>query len=345
MLDIDFTKEIANVYLFYGEESYKKRLYRDNLRKVVTNGNDMNYAYFEGKNIDFGKVYDNVVTLPFFADKRLVVIENSGKFKAKKTEDKSNDEVDEENESSDSMLEKILEELPPSTILAFFEESAAKNKKIVKTIAAKGQLVVCNQDDDEQIILWLAKGFASANKKIRKSTIELLISRVGNDYDRLRLEYEKIVNYVGDKEVIEDSDILAISSEDIEAKIFDMLRAITEKNSKLVLEKYYDLLANRAHPLYILAMIRMQFRTLLQTAELRNKGLTTSQVAKQLKKQDFVIRNAENYLHNHFKMKDVRDILNEINETDFKIKTGDVDDQVGVEMLLVKFSSKNINND
>ncbi len=349
MAELDFTKEIANIYLFYGEESFKKRNYRDKLRAAVTNGNDMNFAYFEGKNIDFSLVYDSVVTMPFFADKRLVIVENSGKFKAKgkekPTEEGNNSEEENENESSDSMLEKILNDIPKSTILAFFEEGAAKNKKIVKTIEQKGKLVACEQDSDEEVIVWLAKGFAKANKKIRKSTIELLLSRVGNDYDRLRLEYEKIVNYVGDREVVEDEDIMAISSEDIEAKVFDMLRAITEKNPKLVLEKYYDLLANRAHPLYILAMIRLQFRTLIQTAELRNKGLTTAQVAKQLKKQEFIIKNAEKYLHNNFKMKDVRNILEEINDTDMKIKMGDVEDQIGVEMLLVKFSSKNIKND
>ncbi len=350
MAELDFSKELANIYLFYGEESFKKRNYRDKLRNAVTNGNDMNFAYFEGKNIDFSKVYDSVVTMPFFADKRLVVVENSGKFKAKakekvSEEENENSQGDNFDDSSDAMLEKIFNDIPKTTILAFFEESAAKNKKIVKIIGEKGLLVECDKDSDEEVVLWLAKGFTKANKKIRRSTIELLLSRVGNDYDRLRLEYEKIVNYVGAKEVVEDEDILAITSEDIEAKVFDMLRAITEKNPKVVLDKYYDLLANRAHPLYVLAMIRMQFRTLIQTAELRNKGLTTAQVAKQLKKRDFIISNAEKYLHNNFKMKDVRDILEEINETDMKIKMGDVDAQIGVEMLLVKFSSKNIKND
>ncbi len=343
MAVIDFSNEIANIYLFYGNESFKKRNYRDNLRSIVTNGNDMNYAYFEGKNIDFSKVYDSVVTMPFFSDKRLVVVENSGKFKARKSTKQADDVNDEEetlfDESSDAMLEKIINEIPPTTVLAFFEESATKNKKIVKTIEQKGLLVACEQDSEEALVMWLAKGFAKANKKIRRSTIELLISRTELDYDRLRIEYEKIINYVGDKEEVDDEDVIALTSENIESKIFDMLRAMSEKNSKLVLEKYYDLLSNKEHPLYILAMMRNQFRTLLQTAELRNKGYTTGQVAKALNKKDFIIRNAENYLHNNFKMKDVRDILNEINETDMKIKMGDIDTQIGVEMLLVKFSS------
>lgn len=330
---------LANVYLFYGEENYKKRLYRDQLKKLVTAGNDMNYSYFEGNSIDFNAVYDSVVTLPFFSDKRLVVVENSGKFKSKAQKGAEEGDAEAKEESGDALLLKILEELPDSTCLAFFEEAAAKNKKIYKLIKEKGTIVECGADTDGDVISWLSKGFAQAGKKANRGALQLLVDRVGTDYDKLRREYEKILGYIGDHPEVTTEDVLAISSEDVESKIFDMLGAMGRKDVKRVLEKYNDLLVNREHPLYILAMLRIQFRTLLQTAELRNKGYTTQDVARILKKRDFVIRNAEGYLRGGFKMKDVRDILEEISETDRKIKSGDLNEQVGVEMLLVKFST------
>ena len=40
------------VYLLYGEEDYLKRMYRDRLKKAVLgDGDEMNYSYFEGKDI------------------------------------------------------------------------------------------------------------------------------------------------------------------------------------------------------------------------------------------------------------------------------------------------------
>lgn len=338
-----FTKDtVSNVYLFYGEENYKKRLYRDSLRKAVTGGNDMNYSYFEGNSISFAEVYDSVVTLPFFADKRLVVVENSGKLKGKGKAQAADDAEEAEevkDDNTDALLLKILEDLPPTTCLAFFEESVAKNKKVFKQIQKKGSVVECAGDTDVDVINWLNKGLAQAGKQASRATLQLLVDRVGTDYDKLRREYEKIISYVGDNREITTDDILAISSEDVESKIFDMLGAMGKKDVRRVLAKYNDLLVNREHPLYILAMLRIQFRTLLQTAELRNKGYTTQDVARILKKRDFVIRNAENYLRGGFKMKDVRDILDEISETDRRIKSGDLNEQVGVEMLLVKFST------
>lgn len=328
---------IANVYLFYGEENYKKRLYRDSLRKLVTGGNDMNYSYFEGNSINFAEVYDSVVTLPFFAERRLVVVENSGKFKSRSGG--AEEGAEEKDPAADSLLLKILTDLPETTCLCFLEESAAKNKKIFKLIREKGEAVECGADTDGDVISWLSRGFAQAGKKADRRALRLLVERVGTDYDRLRTEYEKILGYIGESPEVTEADIRAIASEDVESRIFEMLGAMGRKDVRKVLEKYNDLLVNREHPLYILAMLRTQFRTLLQTAELRNKGCSTADVARILKKRDFVIRNAEGYLRGGFKMKDVRDILEEISETDKRIKNGDLNEQVGVEMLLIRFST------
>ena len=42
----------------------------------------MNYSYFEGNKIVVKEVIDMANTLPFFAEKRLIIIENSGFFKS-----------------------------------------------------------------------------------------------------------------------------------------------------------------------------------------------------------------------------------------------------------------------
>ena len=74
--------QLKKVYLLYGEEAYLRKQYKDRLKAAIVGDDTMNYHYFEGKNIAVGEVIDLAETLPFFAEKRLIVIENSGLFKS-----------------------------------------------------------------------------------------------------------------------------------------------------------------------------------------------------------------------------------------------------------------------
>lgn len=73
------------VYLLYGEEAYLKKQYKDRMTKaILPDGDTVNYAYYEGKGINPGELIDLAETMPFFAERRLIVVENSGFFKMRR---------------------------------------------------------------------------------------------------------------------------------------------------------------------------------------------------------------------------------------------------------------------
>ena len=51
-------------------------------RPCFLHGDTMNYAYYEGKGVEIQEVIDLAETLPFFAERRLLVFENTGFFKS-----------------------------------------------------------------------------------------------------------------------------------------------------------------------------------------------------------------------------------------------------------------------
>ena len=83
---------LKQIYLLYGTEDYLKRQYRDKLKNALTaagedsgmggmlsgRDGDMNFNRFEGKDINPKQVIDLAETLPFFAERRVILIENSG---------------------------------------------------------------------------------------------------------------------------------------------------------------------------------------------------------------------------------------------------------------------------
>ena len=75
--------QFKQVYLLCGEEGYLKKQYKERFVKaMLPDGDTMNYAYYEGKGVDIKEVIDLAETLPFFAERRLLVFENTGFFKS-----------------------------------------------------------------------------------------------------------------------------------------------------------------------------------------------------------------------------------------------------------------------
>ena len=70
------------VYLIYGEEAYLRKQYKDKLKKAIVGEDTMNYGYFEGRGIAVQDIIGISETLPFFAELRLIIVENSGFFKS-----------------------------------------------------------------------------------------------------------------------------------------------------------------------------------------------------------------------------------------------------------------------
>lgn len=60
-------QSLKQAYLLYGEEDYLKKFYKDKLKAAFLPQEDsMNYAYFEGKNIDPTEIIGLAETMPFF---------------------------------------------------------------------------------------------------------------------------------------------------------------------------------------------------------------------------------------------------------------------------------------
>ena len=74
-------KDFSQIYLLHGEEAYLRKQYRDKLKEsLIDEGDTMNNHYYEGKDTKIEEIIDLAETLPFFADKRVIVVENSGWF-------------------------------------------------------------------------------------------------------------------------------------------------------------------------------------------------------------------------------------------------------------------------
>ena len=150
-------------------------------------------------------------------------------------------------------------------------------------------------------------------------------------------EIEKVLSYVGEREVIEIEDVDAVCSKPIVGKIFEMTDAISKKNKEQTLNLYNDLIASKEAPSQILYMLSRQFFLLLAIKELDEKGASFNEIASKLRQNPYVVKMCLKQCGNFDKktlMKAFRDSV----RVSKRSRSGLIDEKIGVEMLLIKYS-------
>lgn len=314
--------QLNHIYLLYGEESYLRKQYKERLKKALSPEEDsMNYSYFEGKDVSIGEVIDLAETMPFLAERRTIIIENSAFFK-----------------SEGEKLAEYLNAVPETTYFVFVEENVDKRSRLYKSIARNGSVVELNGLSEDKIITWILGILKRDNKKITQNTMEYLLSKIGTDMENIRSEVEKLVCYCYEREVITKEDIDAVCVSQVTNQIFDMLDAMANKRQKVALQLYYNLLALKEPPMRILFLIGRQFNLLLQARLLKQKGYGDRAIAEKIGVPPFA---ATKYLNqaSKFKLEDLRKAVDECVEADEAVKSGNRNDRLSVELLIIKYSN------
>ena len=210
------TGNFRKAYLLYGEEAYLKQQYKTNLEKALNpDGDTMNFAHYEGKGIDIRQLIDLCETMPFFADRRVIILEDTGFFKNKCEE-----------------LAEYMKELPDYLCMVFVESEVDKRSRMYKAVKSCGAIAEFIRQDEKTLMRWAAGLLGKAGKRITQRDMELLLTKTGTDMGNLRMELEKLICYTEGRDVVTGGDIEEICTTQTTNRIFDMVRAVTEKNQK-----------------------------------------------------------------------------------------------------------------
>ncbi len=313
--------QLKKLYLLYGEEAYLRKQYKDRLKSAIIGDDTMNCHYYEGKNIAVGEIIDLAETMPFFADKRLIIMENTGLFK-----------------SGGEQLAEYLTAQAETVSFVFAETEVDKRSKLFKTVQSKGRAIEFGEQDEATLKRWILGMMKKEGKNISQNALHHLLEMTGTDMENIRKETEKLFCYCMDKEVIEVADIDEICVKRLSNHIFDMVSAIADKKQQKALELYYELLALKEPPMRILFLIARQFNLLLQVKELQKKGFQNKAIGERVGLPGFI---AGKYVtqSSRFKKEELRRAVEACVEAEEAIKTGKMNDTMSVELLIVEYSS------
>ena len=132
-------QDFKQVYLLCGEEAYLKQQYKHKLKAALVPGEDsMNFSFFEGKKTEPKAVIDLAETMPFFADRRVIMLEGTGFFK---------------NQCQD--LPEYMAQLPEYLCMIFIEEEVDKRNRMYKAVKKYGRVVEFAKQDTQTLMRWI----------------------------------------------------------------------------------------------------------------------------------------------------------------------------------------------
>ena len=308
-------------YLLYGEEAYLKNQYKDKLKTALwQEGDTMNAAFYQGRSTNPKELIDLAETMPFFADHRLILVEDSGFFK-----------------SGAEDLAEYMEHIPQTTTFVFSETDVDKRSRMYKALKNNGRIVEFAAQNQELLTRWLLGRLRRENKNITKAAMQEFFDRVGLDMGTLDREMEKLICYCLDRDVIELADVEAVCPQAVTNRIFDMVGAIVECRRKDALEMYYDLLALKEPPLRILFLITRQYNILMQLKDLKRKGMNNSAMAKAAGIPPFAVSRSLGQA-SRLSVGSIEHILSYSVEMEEAVKTGQMNEQIAVELVIIEAS-------
>ncbi len=264
----DLNKQIKSgnllpLYFFYGDEQHLLKTKLSAMeKKLVTPGTEpFNSFIFEGKKLDVESIIDTVEQFPQMSEKKLVVVKNSGFFQNA-------------NSREYKRISEFSKDLPNDTCLVFVEDSFDKKKeKNLKFVQEYGGVLEFAFMPVNKVELWLNEKFRKAEKVIAPKDLSYMVQSCGLSLGKLQIEFDKLINYLGDRNKLTREDLDLMLSKTIEYRVYDMLGNIIAGKTEKAREQLKFLQDSKESATVVLGYMMGKISELLLCKLLRESGL------------------------------------------------------------------------
>ncbi len=324
---------LHGIYLLYGEEKFLLESSLKNIKKIFGERiPGINYISMDETNIN--GIISDIETPAFGYEKKLIIAKNTGLFK-KDSKRKTKGNSDEIKDRLNEYIKDNIKTINETTIIVFLEDNVDKCE-LFSTVEKFG--IICNFEYLKPIqIQTRLKAISNAYKvNIENSTLTYFIECCGTNMQELINEYRKLIEFAGKNGTIKKEDIDILSIKKMESVIFDLTDSLGKKKTKDAINILRNLIAEKEPLAKILITLYGHFKKLYLTkiAIATNKDITSSLNLKP--NQSFLVNKYKTQA-NYFKQEELRKIMQELCDLDYKYKVGLMDLQMGLESILCAY--------
>ncbi|QHW37090.1 DNA polymerase III subunit delta [Staphylococcus ursi] len=290
---------------------------------------DFNFVKYNLYETSLNTIIEEAITLPFFSDKKIVVVQNSYVFTGEKP-------PKEAQANADSLIEFI--EKYDGASLIIFQVQAAKldeRKKVVKALKKVANIKKIEQMTEQEMQKWIHQYLNQSFKEIKQDALEALIQLTGIHYRMIKQELDKLLLFVGDRPTINKDDVQTIVNRSLEQNVFLLTDYIQKGQKAQAISLVKDLIQLKEEPIKLLALITSNYRLYYQSKILNQKGYTGQQIAKTVGVHPYRVKLALNQARK-YDLETLLTIIDVCAETDYQLKSSYMDKVLILELFIVK---------
>ena len=255
---------VPRFYILHGEDSISLGQALAKMRAALGEDGDLNRSEFEGTGTSVPEALAAVKSLPFLADKRLVIVKGLISHITRKGA----------GAAGKASVDRLIDEFPNlpeyARLVLVEDETLAANNRVLKAANDLNTgYIRCFRVPKDMTAWIIRRARDEYEAEIEPQAAQAIASLVGDDLRRADSELYKLVCYVDDEHAIREEDVAALTPYVPEANIFDMVDALAKGDGGRALELIHQSLHdNPRDPGFgLFTMIARQFRLLLMAKD------------------------------------------------------------------------------
>jgi DNA polymerase-3 subunit delta len=327
------------LYILWGEDDFSLTRSLEEIKQGLGDRSLLaaNTTVLDGQQVTLDQLRAVVGTVPFLAEKRLVIIEGLlGRFEVGgKPRRRKKTAPPAEKEAEHKSFADCLASIPEGTVLVLVDGKVKGANPLLKQLSPQAKVLSFPLLKDERLRQWIKQGVAEQGATISPEAVDLLAKLVGGNLWVMSSEINKLALFASGRR-IEVEDIKSVVSSAQETSVFAMVDAILDSKAGVAERLLEQLLERGASTAYLLAMLARQVRLIVQAGALRRQRRPEVEIQDRLGlASEFALRKTLDQSQ-RYSLGRLREVYDKLLEADLAIKTGKYEGGLALNLLIAE---------